>query len=143
LPASLAAERRRPLAPHPWCRLAFGTFLLAAGTMHFVAPEVYEGIMPRWLPAHRALVYVSGVAEILGGFGLFPHSTRRVASIGVIALLIAVFPANIQMLLNWLDRGVSWWVETLLWLRLPLQVVLIWWAWLLGRPAPLRSENQE
>ncbi len=85
--------------------------------------------MPPWLPVPLTLVYVSGLAEMGGGAGMLPRRTRKAASVGVIALLLAVFPANVQMLLNWQARGVTPWAEALLWLRLPLQALFIWWAW--------------
>lgn len=115
-------------------RIAFGVFFVVAGLVHLVAPEVYQGIMPPTLPHPRALIYLSGIAEMLGGLGLTVRRTRRAAGIGLILLLIAVFPANIQMLLNWRSRGAGPWAEAILWLRLPVQLVLIWWAWALSRP---------
>jgi uncharacterized membrane protein len=75
-------------------------------------------------------VYVSGVVEILCGVGLLYAPTRRVAAWGMVALLIAVFPANLYMAMAGID-GPQW----MLWLRLPLQVPLIWWAWSYTRPA--------
>ena len=70
--------------------------------MHFVIPKTYESIVPDYLPAHRALVYASGVAEIAGGAGLmYPDAeARRWAGWWLIATLIAVFPANVHMALN-------------------------------------------
>jgi uncharacterized membrane protein len=115
--------------------LLAGIFVLG-GVMHFVIPAPYIRIMPPWLPAHAALVMISGVAEILGGIGLLVPVTRRAAGIGLILLLVAVFPANIQMLLLYRERGVPWWAELLLWLRLPLQFLLIWGVWRVSRPRP-------
>jgi uncharacterized membrane protein len=114
-------------------RTAFALFFVAAGLVHLVAPEVYRGIMPPALPHPKALIYTSGAAEILGGIGLLVPVTRRAAGLGLILLLLAVFPANVQMLSNWRARGASWWAETLLWLRLPLQLVFIVWAWRFSR----------
>ena len=65
--------------------------------MHLVRPEVFEGIVPRMLPNRRALVYVSGVAELLCAAGLLVPATRRPAGYASAALLVAVFPANVQM----------------------------------------------
>lgn len=124
------------LQPYPWGRVAFSVFLVGAGLLHLIVPAYYDGIMPESLPAPRAMVYLSGGAEILGGLGLLPRRTRRIAGTGIILLLVAILPANIQMLMVWRDRGVSWWIEALLWIRLPFQLVLIWWAWLLGRNPP-------
>lgn len=115
-------------------RVAFAIFFVASGLVHLVAPSVYRGIMPPALPHPVALIYLSGVAEILGGLGLLLPATRRAAGIGLILLLLAILPANIQMLVNWRARSVSWWAEAILWLRLPLQLIFIWWAWRLSRP---------
>ncbi len=115
-------------------RVLLGSIFVVAGLLHFVAPEVYERVMPPYLPLHRRLVYVSGACEVLGGLGLFPRRTRPAAGIGLILLLVAVLPANVQMLLD--ARAAekpSWWVA-LLWLRLPLQLVLIAWVWRVSRP---------
>jgi uncharacterized membrane protein len=89
-------------------------------------------MMPNALPAHAALVYVSGAAEILGGLGLVPRATRRLAGWGLIALFVAVFPANINMAVHHLPLGghpVPTWA---LWARLPLQIVLVAWAYWCG-----------
>ncbi|TCJ13371.1 DoxX family membrane protein [Flaviaesturariibacter flavus] len=104
---------------------------IAAGINHFVHPGTYRAIMPPWLPAHAALVAVSGVAEILLGAGLLLPRTRRAAAWGIVVLLVAVFPANIQMALNWWRSGhPHLWIALL---RLPLQGLLIWWALLYTR----------
>jgi uncharacterized membrane protein len=109
------------------------TFILA-GALHFVSPETYERIMPPYLPLHRELVYLSGALEMLGGLGLFPGRTRPAAGYGLILLLFAVWPANLQMLLDVRAAGKpSWWMA-LLWARLPLQVLLMAWVWRVSRP---------
>jgi len=111
-----------------------GLVFIVAGLLHFFAPGTYERIMPPYLPLHRELVYLSGACEILGGLGLLSKRTRPVAGIGLILLLLAVLPANVQMLLDARDAGKpSWWIS-LLWLRLPLQLVLIAWVWKVSRP---------
>ncbi|UOQ54174.1 DoxX family protein [Hymenobacter cellulosivorans] len=98
-----------------------------AGVLHFVKPEVYMRIMPPYLPWHRGLVLLSGAAEILLGILLLPRATRRWAAWGLIALLIAVFPANVYMAqTSGAGLGVAPW---LVWVRLPLQALLIWWVW--------------
>ncbi len=106
--------------------LALAGFFIVAGALHFVVPAFYLAMMPPWLPAHRALVVVSGIAEIIGGLGLLVDRWRRAAGIGLLLLLVAVFPANVQMLLNARAAGEP---ELLLWLRLPLQFVFLWWVW--------------
>jgi uncharacterized membrane protein len=112
-------------------RLLMGTLYVAAGTLHFVVTRVYAGIMPDYLPAHRELVLLSGAAEIAGGLGvMLPRrylTVRRAAAWGLVVLLVAVMPANVWMVQH-PERypGVPVWA---MWVRLPLQGVLIWWAW--------------
>lgn len=104
-----------------------GVFYVVAGIMHFVAPKWYLRIMPPWIPFHRAAVYVSGVAEIALGAGVLIPSVSRWAAWGLIALLVAVFPANLYMYLEAERfRPIP---KALLLLRLPLQVGLIAWAY--------------
>jgi uncharacterized membrane protein len=106
---------------------------IAAGLNHFRAPGFYLKMMPPYLPAHGFLVAASGVAEVLLGVLLLPAITRPYAAWGVIALLIAIFPANLYMLTarETVFPDFPVWA---LWLRLPLQLVLIWWAWIYTRP---------
>lgn len=117
-------------------RTLTGLVFVATGLLHFALPGVYEKIMPPYLPLHRGLVYASGVAEVLGGLGLLPARTRRVAGVGLILLLAAVLPANVQMLLDARAARAAgkppWWLA-LLWLRLPLQAVLAAWVWRVSR----------
>ena len=103
--------------------------MVGAGVMHFVAPETYLGMMPEVLPAKLALVYISGIAEIAGGLGLIHPKTRRWAAWGIIALLVAVLPANVNMAINELPLGTTEVPTWALWARLPLQLVLIAWAY--------------
>jgi len=111
-------------------RILLAILFLVSGCLHFILPETYRKIVPPTLPARLGLVYISGAAEILGGLGLLVPSTRRAAAWGLIALLIAVFPANIYMAIAHLRfpgvMGQSW----AQWTRLPLQLPLIYWAWL-------------
>lgn len=116
-------------------RTAFGLCFVIAGTLHFIVPRYYQGTVPSYLPAPRALVALSGAAEIAGGLGLLVPRFRQAAGIGLMLLLVAVFPANVEMLRLARARGGPAWAEVLLWLRLPLQVVLLWWAWRLSRPS--------
>jgi uncharacterized membrane protein len=114
---------RRPL------RILLALFFIAAGVMHFVLPELYLQIMPPYLPYHLELVYVSGVFEILGGAGLLVRPLRAVAGYGLLALLVAVFPANVQMAVDTVGGqpgSVRSWVAVL---RLPLQVPLLLWVY--------------
>ena len=108
--------------------------MVFVGVMHFVNPADFVAIVPAVLPAKLALVYISGLAEIAGGLGLILPQTRRLAGWGLVALYIAVFPANINMLVNHLplgDKPVETWQ---LWARLPIQLVLIAWAYWYTRP---------
>ena len=106
--------------------LLAGLFVVA-GVMHFVRPEFYVSVMPTYLSWHLELVYVSGVCEVVLGVLLVVPRTRRVAAWGLIALLIAVFPANVHMALN-PDPFPSV-PPAVLWARLPLQAVFVAWAW--------------
>jgi uncharacterized membrane protein len=114
-------------------RRVLAAIFVIAGVMHFIIPASYVGVMPPWLPWHRELVYLSGLAEIAGGIGLLIDRTRRAAGIGLILLLIAVFPANVQMVVNARAEGAPPAWQAVLWLRLPLQLVLIWWVWRASR----------
>ena len=108
-------------------RFLLGGFFLLAGLMHFLKPRPYESIMPEELPAHRELVYASGVAEIAGGAGVLHPRTRRPAGWWLIATLVAIFPANVEMAVH--AERFRRIPEPLLWARLPLQAALIAWVW--------------
>jgi uncharacterized membrane protein len=112
----------------------FGPFFALAGLMHFLRPRWYERIMPPYLPAHRQLVYASGVAEIAGGLATMHPRTRRAGSLWSIATLIAVFPANLHMALEpeRFEKGIPG-GRTALYARLPVQALFIAWAWAAGR----------
>lgn len=107
-----------------------GLFVLA-GLNHFLNPGMYLAMMPPYLPYPEAFNLISGAAEIAGGLGLLVPCLRRAAGWGLIALLVAVFPANIHMALHGLEGVVipAW----VLWARLPLQFVLIAWVWQASR----------
>jgi len=115
-------------------RWALTVFMVGAGVNHFIDPAMYLGMMPQQLPAHGVLVAVSGVAEIFGGLGLILPQTRRLAAWGLIALFVCVFPANLNMALNHLPLGTHAVPTWALWARLPLQLVLIVWAYWFTRP---------
>lgn len=112
-------------------------FYVAAGVNHFWHPAFYHTIMPHWLPWHNELVFISGVFEILLGLLLLFSSTRRFAAWGIILLLVAVFPANIQMMINhWNESNPKLWISIL---RLPLQLLLIWWAYTITKNSKLKN----
>jgi len=101
-------------------------FFLSTGILHFLRPRMYERIVPDYLPAHRELVLLSGAAEIAGGAAVAFPRLRRGAGFWLVALLLAVFPANVEMALHpERHRPIS---PLLLWARLPLQPLLMAWA---------------
>jgi uncharacterized membrane protein len=100
---------------------------IAAGVYHFVNPRMYLRIMPAYIPFHLPLVYFTGICEILFALLLIPESTRPAGAWLIIILLVVIFPANIQMAINFKQHH-----HPALWIaiaRLPLQIILIWWAW--------------
>lgn len=105
-------------------RTVFGLVFILAGVLHFVNPKFYEQMMPDWIPLHKESVAISGVAEIAGGALLLTDRTARFGFWWLVALLVAVFPANIHMATNpesvpfVVKRDIPRW---LLWARLPLQ----------------------
>jgi uncharacterized membrane protein len=108
-------------------RVALGLTFILARVNHFRRPRLYQSIMPDYLPSHRALVAISGYAEIaLGVLALIPR-LRFIARCGLIALLLAVFPANLHMAVQ--ARRYPAIPRWLLWLRLPFQGLLIVWVW--------------
>lgn len=103
---------------------------IVVGILHFAKPQPFVSIVPDYLPQPLLLVWISGACEIAGGIGLLVPRLRRIAAIGLIALLIAVFPANINMAVNKITFGGAV-PEAALWLRLPFQflfIALIWWS---------------
>jgi uncharacterized membrane protein len=109
---------------------AMALFYVVAGVNHFVNPDFYVNIMPPYLPWHAELVFLSGVAEVLLGLAVLVPATRILAAWGIIALLIAVFPANLHVALNDVpmlgsEQRAGW----LNWVRLPFQGLLVAWAW--------------
>lgn len=117
-------------------RLKLGLLILMAiayalaGVNHFVRPEDYLPMMPPYVPLHREMVWLSGVAEVALGVAVLIPRLRRWAAWGIIALLVAVFPANVHIALYDVpvfgaEQGAGW----LNWLRLPIQGLLIAWAW--------------
>ena len=106
-------------------RCLLSAMMIAIGILHLVRPEKFVAIVPDWLPAPRVLVAGSGICEILGGVGLLVKRVRKAAAWGLVALFIAVFPANVNMAVNKIFTDNPW----ILWGRLPFQAVLVAWAW--------------
>lgn len=101
---------------------------ICAGIMHFVVPKAYVKIVPKYIPKRMLMVYLSGFFEILFAVGLLFPETRSWSAIGIIALLIAVFPANIYMAQRMREKKNKYaWIA---YARLPLQAFLIYWAYL-------------
>jgi uncharacterized membrane protein len=118
-------------------RLALAALLLGTGSLHFVITPSYERIVPRALGSGsaRTLVLVSGAAEIAAGALLTVPRTRRLGAGLAAALFVVVFPANVQMALDGGIAGAGFPLGSpvVAWLRLPLQVPLVWWALRLAR----------
>ena len=125
-------------------RVPFALSFVAVGVLHFTNPDPFVSIMPRYLPWHLELVYLSGLFEVLGGLGLLVPPTRRFAAWGLIALLIAVYPANVNMLINDIyldDMPRERW---LLWARMPLQFLMalgvLWSGEIWPKPAQVEAQ---
>ena len=112
-------------------RHGLGAFFIVAGLAHFVAPHLYDPMMPDWLPAasHRPLIYFTGLAELAGGIGILTTRFRRAAARGLVALLVAIFPANLHVALDPAAGEAFGPSQAVLWLRLPFQAVFIAWVW--------------
>jgi uncharacterized membrane protein len=108
--------------------------MVLAGVSHFTMTATYVAIVPDYLPAPLMLVYVSGVAEILLGLAVQVPALRRMAAWGLIALFVAVLPANVNQAMHNLQPPGLEMSPTMLWVRLPMQLVLIAWAWWMTRP---------
>ena len=95
-----------------------------SGIVHLVRPEVYEPLMPSWVPAHREVILGSGVAELALALGLVLPPTRRVAGWASVGLLLGVWPGNLQMALD-SNRSSSIAFKVAAWGRMPLQIPMI------------------
>lgn len=108
--------------------------MVSVGVLHFTDPEPFVRIVPAFLPAKLELVWISGAAEILLGVGLLPKLTRRWASLGLVALFVAVFPANINMAVHEVqlnpESPIPVWA---MWARLPFQLLFIGAALFVGK----------
>lgn len=109
-------------------RLLAGPSFVVAGSLHFAKPGTYRKIMPPYVPAPEAMVYASGVAEIVGGAGLMLRGHRRLAGWWLIGTLIAVLPANVHMALHAEEYPQVPGGSRALWARLPFQGVFIAWV---------------
>lgn len=108
-------------------RTALALFFIVAGLNHFRSPGIYLSMMPPYLPWPEILNLVSGAAEIAGGIGVLVPGVRKAAGWGLIALLAAVFPANLHVAIHgWPEMDLP---RSVLWARLPLQALLIAWVY--------------
>ncbi len=112
-------------------------FYIVAGINHFINPAFYKKIMPSYIPWHIQFIYTSGILEIVFGILIIPSVTRKAAAWGIIILLVAIFPANVYMATNnWDEDNPNLWI---LILRLPLQFLLIWWAYSFTKDKRLKN----
>jgi uncharacterized membrane protein len=111
----------------PWHLYLMAAIYILAGTLHFVYPTMYERIIPPWIPAKKMAVYLSGAIEIALGAGLFFIELRTAAIFGIIALLILFLPVHTHMLRD--ERSAMGIPSWILLLRIPLQGLLIYWAY--------------
>ena len=115
-------------------RALLAALMVAAGTLHFLYTDHYVAVMPGYLPWHTELVLLSGLFEIAGGLGLLFPLTRGTAGWGLVALYLAVLPANVNMAINDIQPTAFTIPLLLLWFRVPLHGVFIYWAWRVSRP---------
>lgn len=115
--------------------LALASLLAAAGLTHAAVPRPYDGIVPAWVPGPpRAWTLAGGAVELLLAAAVAAPRTRRRAALGSATFFVAVFPANVQMALDWRHRPLS--QRAVAYGRLPLQAPLVWWALRVARDAP-------
>ncbi len=111
----------------PWHLYVMASMYILAGMFHFIKPGIYMRIMPRYLPGHKLLVYLSGLAEILLGIGLLFPETRNAAIYGIIGMLLVFLLVHFYMLSSKkAGAGMPVWALVL---RIPLQFFLMWWAY--------------
>jgi uncharacterized membrane protein len=122
-------------------RIILAICIIIVGITHFTAPDPFIKIVPPYLPNHAALVYISGFFEILGGIGILVPPVSQAAAWGLLLLFIAVFPANINMAVNAIDLPNIPDSDLFRWGRLPLQAVLIAWAWWYTKPDDLDRQT--
>lgn len=113
---------------YPWHLYIMGTIYIIAGIMHFIKPKVYLRIMPRYLPYHKPLVLLSGLAEIVLGMGLFFRTTKNLSIYGIIAMLILFLLVHFYMLSS--EKASAGLPKWLLLIRLPIQFILMYWAFI-------------
>lgn len=119
----------------------YGWAFVATGVLHFLRPKMYEQIMPDYLPAHRELVYASGVTEAVGGLAVLHPKTRVFGGWLLLLTIIGVYPANVHMALH--PERYPQIPKAALYARLPLQLPMLLWAWrMIKGPGPKAPEGQ-
>jgi len=121
--------RKKTLKVKPFAGFGLGIVFLFTAMGHFVKTAPMMEMLPPWVPAGEALVYLTGIIEIVIGVGLFTARYRRIAALAAIVTLFAFFPVNIYAALNHTGMGGHQWGPVYLWIRTPLQLVLIAWPW--------------
>ena len=110
-------------------RIGTGLTFIFTGVSHFLMPAVFMKLMPPFIPFHSAMIYLSGIFEILGGIGLIVPATRKLAGYGLILLLAAVYPANIYVAWENVQLGGFMSNAFYQWFRVLLQIPLIFWVY--------------
>ena len=111
----------------PWHQYLLGVILIVAGVNHFRKPKMYERIMPPYIPAHKTMVTISGIAEMALGLLLLNPETQATAAWLIIAMFAVFLTVHVYMIQN--ERAAMKLPKWVLWLRLPLQFVLMYWAY--------------
>ena len=124
-----------------WLRAIVALGFLGAAVPHFTATATEASLIPRIFPRRRELVLISGMAEIAGALGLLIPRTRRLAAYGLVALLLAVFPANINHAVQNLQPGGFLNSRVYQWARLPFQALFIWAV--IASVAPRQATTEE
>lgn len=112
----------------PWHQYLIGILFVLAGANHFRTPKIYERVIPPYIPAHKTIVMISGIVEMVLGFMIMNRDTQSQAAWGLIILLVLFIPIHIYMLQN--ETASMKLPRWALWLRIPLQFALMYWAYL-------------
>lgn len=123
-------------------RVLLALIMIGAGIMHFTNPMFFVRMVPALLGDPLLITWVSGGCELLLGAALLWPRSRKLAGLGLIALYVAVLPANLNMALHPQETGAGDLQAWMLWARLPLQLVLMAWAWWVSRPEPAEEKQQ-
>lgn len=124
-------------------RIAASVMFFLTGITHFTNTEAFISITPEFIPAVREMIYISGIFEMMGAIGLLIPKLRKVSAWGLMLLLLAVFPANINAAVNGILTEVAFGIgEWYLWVRLLFQPIFIWWVWWSSLKDDSRESNE-